>query len=98
MNLTNNNETNKRYYLVHVKCVYEHDGCPYDEKYYSRETRATSKEEAESHVRWHYLKNNHTGGLVDHQPYSDKYSEQWYFEAEELHTIVIDNRKEREEN
>lgn len=98
MNLTNNNKTDKNFYIVHVKCIYELDGCPYDEKDFGiEETRATSEEEAENNVRWRYLKNKHIGGLVDHQPYSDKYSEQWIFKAEEFYTTVIDNRKEREE-
>ena len=90
----------KNFYVVKVKCIYEHDGCPYDEKNFLEETRATSKEEAESNIKWRILKNKHMGGLVDHQPYSDKYTEYWHFDAELLHTIVIDKRKERknEEN
>lgn len=72
----------KKKYLVKVTVDYYDDGCIYKTETTHHETIATSPKKAENNIRFRLIGNKYN--TVDHQPYNERYSEVYNFEAQEV--------------
>ena len=69
----------KKKYIVRVTKTYLDDGCPYKTEITLHETWAVSPEKAENNIKWRVIGKKYN--LVDHQPYSERYCEEYKFKA-----------------